>query len=72
MTNYELNSAKSTGAFAFTLRDVLAVGFRHKRVLGTVPDASVSQSSNVHHCHCKPVFSSTKQQALHNDDVQRL
>lgn len=33
MTNYELNSAKSTGAFAFTLRDVLAVGFRHKRVL---------------------------------------
>lgn len=34
MTNYDFNSpAKSTGTFAFTLRDVLAVGFRHKRLL---------------------------------------
>jgi uncharacterized protein involved in exopolysaccharide biosynthesis len=33
MTNYDLNSTKNAGAFAFTLRDVLAVAFRHKRVL---------------------------------------
>jgi uncharacterized protein involved in exopolysaccharide biosynthesis len=34
MTNYDFNNpAKSAGTFVFTLRDVLAVGFRHKRVL---------------------------------------
>ena len=34
MTSYDFNNpAKSTGTFAFTLRDVLAVGFRHKRLL---------------------------------------
>jgi uncharacterized protein involved in exopolysaccharide biosynthesis len=33
MTNYDFNSAKSTKPFAFTLRDGLAIGFRHKRVL---------------------------------------
>jgi len=33
MTNYDSNPAQSTGAFAFTLRDVMAIGFRHKRVV---------------------------------------
>jgi uncharacterized protein involved in exopolysaccharide biosynthesis len=33
MTNYEFSSPKGTGPFAFTLRDIIAVGFRHKRVL---------------------------------------
>jgi uncharacterized protein involved in exopolysaccharide biosynthesis len=33
MTNYDFDAAKGKGAFVFTLRDVLAVGFRHKRVL---------------------------------------
>jgi uncharacterized protein involved in exopolysaccharide biosynthesis len=33
MTNFEFSSPKGTGPFAFTLRDIIAVGFRHKRVL---------------------------------------
>ena len=34
MRNYDFNNpAKNTGTFTFTMRDVLAVGFRHKRLL---------------------------------------
>jgi uncharacterized protein involved in exopolysaccharide biosynthesis len=33
MTNHEFSSTKGTGPFAFTLRDVVAIVFRHTRVL---------------------------------------
>jgi len=33
MTNQDFSSTKGTGPFAFTLRDVFAIAFRHKRVL---------------------------------------
>ncbi|HTC48204.1 MAG TPA: GumC family protein [Candidatus Aquilonibacter sp.] len=33
MTNHDFTPAKGTGPFAFTMRDILAIGFRHKRVL---------------------------------------
>ena len=33
MTNQDYTPAKGTGPFAFTMRDILAIGFRHKRVL---------------------------------------
>src|SRR5579863_331146 len=33
MTNHEYNSANGTGTFSFTLRDFLAIGFRHQRLL---------------------------------------
>jgi len=33
MTNHNFSSGRTTGPFAFTLRDALAIAFRHKRVM---------------------------------------